>query len=134
MSEAAALYAAAVLGDLATVTSLLATAAGRAAIDVPDEDGWTALIQAAAKGHTPVVEALLSAGVCRALKRNLEAAATFRSSPPNFGSNVRSLSCQGTAMSRSECSREQETMVTFTARDVLGFSYHRLGQGLDPNK
>ena len=62
MSEAAALVAAADKGDLATVNSLLATAAGRAAIDVPDEDGGTALMIAALKGHTPVVEALLGAG------------------------------------------------------------------------
>eukprot|EP01047_Picozoa_sp_COSAG01_P022008 COSAG01_NODE_1294_length_10874_cov_23.128062_6_plen_136_part_00 len=62
MSEAEALRDAAAEGDLATVTSLLATAAGRAAIDVPDEDGWTALIWAAVNGHTPVVEALLGAG------------------------------------------------------------------------
>eukprot|EP01047_Picozoa_sp_COSAG01_P122182 COSAG01_NODE_51025_length_358_cov_0.841699_1_plen_44_part_10 len=41
--EAKALVAAAEKGDLATVTSLLATAAGRAAIDVPDGNGDTAL-------------------------------------------------------------------------------------------
>eukprot|EP01047_Picozoa_sp_COSAG01_P128294 COSAG01_NODE_57636_length_311_cov_0.646226_2_plen_67_part_01 len=62
MSEAAALWDAAKEGDLATVTSLLATAAGRAAIDVPTGGGWTALMRAAAEGHTPVVEALLGAG------------------------------------------------------------------------
>eukprot|EP01047_Picozoa_sp_COSAG01_P035922 COSAG01_NODE_2781_length_7087_cov_36.916428_9_plen_187_part_01 len=63
MSEAAALVDAAYAGDLATVNSLLATAAGRATIDEPDgRAGYTALIWAALLGHTPVVEALLGAG------------------------------------------------------------------------
>eukprot|EP01047_Picozoa_sp_COSAG01_P067882 COSAG01_NODE_9681_length_2373_cov_74.233377_1_plen_235_part_10 len=63
--EAKALRYAATEGILARVTSLLASwppGHRRAIVDVPDASGYTPLVWAAGKGHTPVVEALLGAG------------------------------------------------------------------------
>eukprot|EP01047_Picozoa_sp_COSAG01_P051596 COSAG01_NODE_5343_length_4322_cov_122.044281_1_plen_698_part_00 len=131
-----ALRDAAYKGDLATVNLLLATALGRAAIDVKDYYGRTALMRAADRGHTPVVEALLGAGADATMKVGLWCTALVMAAENGRTPTVLALlrARPGEALARADREKALRAAGPFGHAAVAYFLSQSLGRPFGPEQ